>query len=862
MLGGLLKKILGDPNEKELKRIQPLVDAINALEGEMKELTDAQLRAKTDEFRARLEEGEETDDLLPEAFAVVREAAQRSTEESFRHYDVQLLGGVVLHEGKIAEMKTGEGKTLVATLPAYLNALEGRGVHIITVNDYLARRDSEWMGSIYEFLGLEVGVILNGMSYEERKKAYQADITYGTNNEFGFDYLRDNMALKPEQVVQGEMHYAILDEVDSILIDEARTPLIISGPTQQSPQLYYRFSRIVPRLKAERDYTVDEKMKSVSLTEEGSARAEKLLKIDNLFDEEHMKLTHHLNQALKAHVMMKRDEDYVVKEGQVQIVDQFTGRIMEGRRYSDGLPQAIEAKEGVKIEKESQTMASITYQNLFRMYDKLAGMTGTAATEEDEFIQIYGLEVVVVPTNKPLIREALPDVIYKSRESKFNAIVDEIEERHQQGQPMLVGTISIEKSEDLSRRLKKRGIPHQVLNAKYHEREAEIIKEAGQRGSVTIATNMAGRGTDIVLGEGVTDLGGLHIIGSERHESRRIDNQLRGRSGRQGDPGSSQFFVSLEDDLMRIFGSDNLSGILEKVGMEEDQPIEHNLISRSIENAQKKVESHHFDVRKTILQYDDVLNKQRQVIYEERNRILYGDNLREQIMRMLRRLLEEVVDVYISQDLHPDEWDLEGLVNYCQGLAVIPEELKAEELRGLKTDEILEELNQRAEERYREREEELGEERMRGLERYLTLRIVDRKWMDHLDGMEDLRQGIGLRAYGQKDPLTEYRIESFDLFEEMKAQLREDLIRYLYQIQVVSEGEREDQREMYLDRKSKATDPFGGQSLDSDGSYQMSDSGGESSETRVKTVVKEEEPGRNDPCPCGSGNKYKRCCGR
>ncbi|HHV71739.1 MAG TPA: preprotein translocase subunit SecA, partial [Clostridia bacterium] len=630
---GVLKKILGDPNEKEIKCLQKTVEIINNLEAEISSLSDEELKGKTGEFKNRLEKGESLDSILPEAFAVVRETSRRVL--NMRHFDVQLIGGMVLHAGKIAEMKTGEGKTLVATLPAYLNALTGKGVHIVTVNDYLARRDSEWMGQIYRFLGLKVGLIVHGLDYDQRKEAYAADITYGTNNEFGFDYLRDNMVLNKEHMVQRELNYAIIDEVDSILIDEARTPLIISGPGEKSTDLYIQFAKIVPRLKEGEDYLVDEKAKTVVPTEECIAKVEKMLNIDNMYDDRHMELTHYLNQALKAYALMRRDRDYVVKDGEVIIVDEFTGRLMYGRRYSDGLHQAIEAKEGVKVERESQTLATITFQNYFRMYNKLAGMTGTAATEAEEFRKIYGLDVVVIPTNKPMIRVDYPDVIYKTERAKFNAVVEEIAERHSKGQPVLVGTISIEKSEELSKLLKKKGIPHHVLNAKYHEKEAEIIAEAGQRGAVTISTNMAGRGTDIVLGEGVAELGGLHVIGTERHESRRIDNQLRGRAGRQGDPGSSRFYVSLEDDLMRLFGSDNISGIMDKLGMEEDVPIEHPLITKAIENAQKKVEGRNFSIRKQVLEYDDVMNKQREIIYDQRRRVLEGDNLKDAIFQMI-----------------------------------------------------------------------------------------------------------------------------------------------------------------------------------------------------------------------------------
>ncbi|MFW6273349.1 MAG: preprotein translocase subunit SecA, partial [Halanaerobium sp.] len=652
-----LKNLFKDANEKELEKLEPIVEEINSLEPEMQALSDQELKAKTEEFKNRHQNGESLDDLLPEVFAVVREASQRATDAGFRHYDVQLVGGIVLHQGKIAEMKTGEGKTLAATLPVYLNALTGKGVHVVTVNDYLAERDSEWMGQIYRFLGMSVGVILSGMTPAERREAYNCDITYGTNNEFGFDYLRDNMAYKEEDLVQREHHYAILDEVDSILIDEARTPLIISGPVQEKSSDYRKFNRVIPALKREQDYEIDEKNKLVTLTEAGVEKAEEKLNVDNLYSEENFKLNHQLNQALKAHTLMKKDRDYIVKDGAVKIVDEFTGRVMEGRRYSEGLHQAIEAKEGVEVQKGSQTFAKITLQNFFRMYDKLAGMTGTAETEEEEFIKIYDMPVVVVPTNEPMIREDMPDLVFTNKEAKYKNVISEIKRLYEKGQPVLVGTADIENSEMLSRELKRENVPHEVLNAKNHEREAEIIKDAGQKKSVTIATNMAGRGTDIVLGEGVVELGGLHVLGTERHESRRIDNQLRGRAGRQGDPGSSQFYVSLEDDLLRLFGSDKINGLLDKLGVDEDQPVEHKMISSSIERAQQKVESRNFDIRKAILEYDDVLNKQREVIYEQRKTLLTTDQLEEKIAGMLEQLLEDVMEMFISEDLHPDEWD-------------------------------------------------------------------------------------------------------------------------------------------------------------------------------------------------------------
>ena len=749
---GILKKILGDSNEREIKKLQKTVDKINALESTMERLSDSELRNKTEEFKGRLAKGETLDDILPEAFAVVREAAKRTL--NMRPFDVQLMGGIVLHQGRIAEMKTGEGKTLVATMPVYLNALTGKGVHVVTVNDYLAKRDSEWMGQIYKFLGLEVGLIVHGLDYQERKKAYNADITYGTNNEFGFDYLRDNMVLHKEHMVQRPLNYAIVDEVDSILIDEARTPLIISGQLEESTDIYYKFARIVPRVVLNEDYTIDEKAHSVIPTEKGIKKCEQFLGVDNLYDEENIELLHHLQQALKAHALMKRDRDYVVKDGQVIIVDEFTGRLMFGRRYSDGLHQAIEAKEGVKVENESKTLATITFQNYFRMYKKLAGMTGTAATEEEEFRSIYGLDVVVIPTNKPMIRVDYPDVIYKTEKAKLNAVVEEIEDCYRRGQPVLVGTVSIEKSELLSSMLKRKGIPHQVLNAKYHEKEAEIVARAGQKGAVTIATNMAGRGTDIVLGEGVPELGGLHIIGTERHESRRIDNQLRGRAGRQGDPGSSRFYISLEDDLMRLFGGDNIKGIMDKLGMEEDQPIEHPIITKSIENAQKKVEAHNFNIRKHVLEYDDVMNTQREVIYSQRRQVLENENTKDSIIDMITQVIDRLLDIYVSKDIHPEEWDLKGLSEYLMDIFQIRYDFEGKE-QDLSRDDLRQELISKALAAYDKKEEELGSDTMRELERYVLLKTVDQKWMDHIDAMDQLREGIGLRAYGQRDPVMD-----------------------------------------------------------------------------------------------------------
>ena len=829
---GFLKKLFGDDNENEIRRMEEYVERINSLEPAIQKLSDASLAAKTVEFRQRLENGEAIDTLLPEAFAVVREASVRTT--GMRHFDVQLLGGVTLHEGKIAEMKTGEGKTLVATLPVYLNALEGKGVHLVTVNDYLAKRDSEWMGKIYNFLGLSVGLISHGLDFDERKAAYAADITYGTNNEFGFDYLRDNMVIYADQMVQRPLNYAIVDEVDSILIDEARTPLIISGPGEKSTDLYYVLAKIVPKLKEGEDYTVDEKMHTVAPTEAGVAKAEKALNVRNLYENENMELSHHFNQALRAHALMHRDRDYVVKDGEVIIVDEFTGRLMFGRRYSDGLHQAIEAKEGVKIERESQTLATITFQNYFRMYNKLAGMTGTAKTEEQEFRKIYGLDVIVIPTHRPMVRTDHPDVIYKTKRGKYKAAVAEIAELHAKGQPVLVGTTSIAQSEDLSAMLKRQGIPHNVLNAKFHEMEAQIISQAGQRSAVTIATNMAGRGTDIVLGEGVPELGGLHIIGTERHESRRIDNQLRGRSGRQGDPGSSRFYLSLEDDLMRLFGAENISSLMDKLGMEEDEPIEHSLITRSIEQAQKKVEAQHFNTRKNVLEYDDVMNQQREVIYGQRRQILHGENLRENIFFMIEKLIDHGMELYANEKTHEQEWDLDGLMEYSLDLFAAEGDLKKSELEAMSREEIREDLLEAANENYDRRELLFGAENMRELEKVVMLKVVDAKWMAHLDAMDMLRQGIGLRAYGQKDPLIEYKIEAFDMFSQMIEHIQEDIVRYIYRVNIVTQAE---------DRLAQATTSHG-------------DDVGPKEPVRAKDTV-----GRNELCPCGSGKKYKKCCG-
>ena len=759
----------------------PIVRRINDLEPKLAGLSDASLQEKTFEFKNRLANGETLDDILPEAFAVVREASRRVT--GMRHFDVQLLGGIVLHRGDIAEMRTGEGKTLVATLPVYLNALTGKGVHVVTVNDYLATRDSEDMGRIYKFLGLSVGLIVHDLTYDQRRRAYNADVTYGTNNEFGFDYLRDNMVISEDQMVQRPLNYCIVDEVDSILIDEARTPLIISGPGEKSTDLYYTLAGIVKTFTKD-DYTMDEKQKTIAPTDSGVAKVEKMLGISNMFDNDHLDLNHLVIQALRARFMMHRDKDYVVKNGEIVIVDEFTGRLMFGRRYSDGLHQSIEAKENVKVQGESKTLATITFQNYFRMYDKLAGMTGTAKTEEDEFNKIYKLDVYVLPTNKPAIRRDLPDVIYKTKNAKYRAVVREVKKRHATGQPILVGTTSINQSEILSQLLDKENIVHNVLNAKYHEKEAEIIKNAGQKGMVTIATNMAGRGTDIKLGPGVAELGGLMIIGTERHESRRIDNQLRGRAGRQGDPGTTQFFLSLEDDLMRIFGSENISKFMDKLGMDEDEPITAKIITRSIEKAQKKVESHNFEIRKYVLEYDDVMNQQREVLYSQRRQVLTADSLRDTIMGMVDDIIHEGLDKYANEKLYPEEWDFAGLLSQMQQYFVPKNATSVEELENLSRVEVQDKLKQIAVDLYEERLKEIGEQTMKELEKAIMLRVVDSKWMDHLDAMDALKEGINLRAYGQKNPLVEYKFEAYEMFEEMIESIKRTVVTFLYHIQV------------------------------------------------------------------------------
>ena len=819
--------------KKDIKKLEKEVAKINTFTDAIAKLSDAELQAKTDEFKTRLANGETLDQLLPEAYAVVREASTRVL--GMRHFDVQLMGGVILHQGRIAEMKTGEGKTLVATLPVYLNALTGKGVHVITVNDYLATRDSEQMGKLYNFLGLSVGLIVHGLDFNQRKEAYAADITYGTNNEFGFDYLRDNMVMHPQNMVQRELNFALVDEVDSILIDEARTPLIISGVAEKPKDYYTMVSKIIPRLKADQDYTVDEKAKNVVLTEEGVSHVEKLLGIDNLSDESNMELAHHVNQGLRAHVIMHRDRDYVVKDGQVIIVDEFTGRLMFGRRYSEGLHQAIEAKEGVKIEKESQTLATITFQNYFRMYNKLAGMTGTAKTEEDEFRGIYGMDVVIIPTNKPVVREDRPDVVYRTQMGKYKAIVDKVVERYEAGQPVLVGTVSIQISELLSELLKRRGIPHQVLNAKYHEKEAEIVAQAGQSKMVTIATNMAGRGTDIVLGEGVKDLGGLYIIGTERHEARRIDNQLRGRSGRQGDPGFTQFYISLEDDLMRRFGADNITGIMDKIGMDDDMPIENKMISKSIETAQKRVEVRNFEIRKNVLEYDDVMNKQREVIYGQRRQILMGENMTASIRAMVETISTSILEEIAAAGKYPEEWDLDLLQQRMNEAFALTEPLDKDAILKMEKPEVEAYLHEVALHRYEQREAELGAEQFHEVERLILLKNVDIKWMEHLDAMDQLRQGINLRAYAQRNPVDEYKNEAFDMFQQMMYEIQYETMRMIFRVTIV-------------EKPKERTDI-------------LNASHGDEKPAKQPKVNKD-KVGRNDPCPCGSGKKYKHCCGK
>ncbi|AMV72974.1 preprotein translocase subunit SecA [Desulfuromonas sp. DDH964] len=896
MIGSLVRKVVGSKNDRELKRLQPIVARINSLEETMAALDDAGLRGKTVEFRARLAAGETLDDLLPEAFAVVREAGKRVL--GMRHFDVQLIGGMVLHSGKIAEMKTGEGKTLVATLPSYLNALAGKGVHVVTVNDYLAKRDSDWMGQIHRFLGLTVGCIVHGLTDAQRKAAYGCDITYGTNNEFGFDYLRDNMKFDLADYVQRDFFFSIVDEVDSILIDEARTPLIISGPSEASSELYYTVNRIIPMLKKGEiienrdgklgqtqktytgDFTVDEKAKTATLTEEGVSRVEKLLGIENLYEPRNIETLHHVNQALKAHALFKRDVDYVVKDGEVMIVDEFTGRLMPGRRWSDGLHQAVEAKEGVKIESENQTLATITFQNYFRMYEKLSGMTGTADTEAAEFSEIYKLEVMVIPTNRPMVRIDQSDVIYKTEREKFKAAIEDIVERHAKGQPTLVGTISIEKSEELSEMLKKRGIPHTVLNAKHHEKEAEIVAQAGRKGAVMIATNMAGRGTDIVLGgnpemlarreaataedpeaafpaalekfraqcaaekAAVLEAGGLYILGTERHESRRIDNQLRGRSGRQGDPGESRFYLSLEDDLLRIFGSHRVAFVMEKLRIPEGEPIEHGMISKAIENAQKKVEGHNFEIRKHLIEYDDVMNKQREVIYTQRREVLAGESVRETVTGIISEAIEDMVATFCPEKTLPADWNWDALAEDFHGQFSFPVTLPAEPDRSLTREDLEADLRSQVERRFAEREEEFTTPVLEHLMKVLLLQTIDLQWKDHLLSIDHLKEGIGLRGYGQRDPKGEYKREAYELFMAMMGRIRFEVINKLFRIQLAREDDVE--RMEAEQRKRRVV---------------LNRAGGD--DQPAKPVTREEEKvGRNDPCPCGSGKKYKKCCGQ
>ncbi len=851
----ILNKLFGSYSQKEIKRITPIAHMVESFDEQMQKLSDDELKNKTVEFKNMLANGKTLDDILPEAFAVVREASSRVLQ--MKHFHVQIIGGIVLHQGRIAEMKTGEGKTLVATLPAYLNALEGKGVHIVTVNDYLAKRDAQWMGKIHEFLGLTVGVILNGMNNVERQQAYNCDITYATNNELGFDYLRDNMVIYKEQMVQRGLHYAIIDEVDSVLIDEARTPLIISGSGTKSTQLYNvadSFAKTLTKgrilnedealnpitkteLIEEGDFVVDEKAKTVTLTQEGLKKAEKFFRVDNLSDPDNLELQHHINNALKANYNMASDKDYVVNDNEIIIVDEFTGRLMPGRRYSDGLHQAIEAKEGVKVNRESKTLATITFQNFFNKYTKKAGMTGTAITEENEFRQIYGLDVVEINPNKPVIRIDHPDAVYKTEAAKFRAVVKEIKESHEKGQPVLVGTITIDKSEKLSEMLKRQGIAHQVLNAKYHAKEAEIIANAGMKNAVTIATNMAGRGTDIKLEDGVQELGGLKIIGTERHESRRIDNQLRGRAGRQGDPGESRFYISLEDDLMRLFGSERMMKIVETLGLGDNEAIEHKILSKAIENAQKKVESNNFGIRKHLLEYDQVMNEQREIIYAERMKVLMGESLKDSIINMIKEVIERSVNLYTGESDLPEEWDINNLNEFLKPIfhkiAVI---ISDEDKENLKWQDLIDKLFNEAKEIYQAKENEFGSEQMREIERIITLRMVDQHWMDHIDNMDQMRQGISLRAYAQRDPLVEYKFLSYDMFEEMSNNIQLDTVRGLFNVRIETPPERE--------QVAKETS-----------------TNAEPSE-KVPVQRKQAKIGRNDPCPCGSGKKYKQCCGK
>jgi preprotein translocase subunit SecA len=866
MITNILKKIIGTKNERELKRIQPLIEKANNLEEGYKALSDEQLRAKTPFFKERLEQGEELDALLPEAFAAAREAARRTV--NMRHFDVQLIGGVILHEGRIAEMATGEGKTLVATLPVYLNALTGLGVHVITVNDYLAKRDAEWMGPVYKFLGLSVGVIVHGLDDDERKIAYASDVTYGTNNEFGFDYLRDNMKYSIDECVHREYNYAIVDEVDSILIDEARTPLIISGPAEESTDKYYKINRLIYQLKQDKDFMVDEKAKSAYLTEEGVARIEKLINIDNLYDPKYVDLLHHVNQALKAHNLFQRDVDYIVKDGQVIIVDEFTGRLMPGRRFSDGLHQALEAKENVKIERENQTLATVTFQNYFRMYKKLAGMTGTADTEAVEFKKIYNLDVTVIPTNKSLIRTNYADVVYRTEKEKFKAAIEEIEDLHKRGKPVLVGTLSIDKSEKVAETLKRKGIPHHILNAKNHESEAEVIAQAGRSKAVTISTNMAGRGTDILLGgnpiflalnmakgqkdteefskaleeakkicekdkEEVIKLGGLHILGTERHESRRIDNQLRGRAGRQGDPGSSRFYVSLEDEIMRLFGGDKVSPMLAKLGMTEDMPIEHPFISKAIENAQTRVEGHNFEIRKYLLDYDNVMNKQRETVYGMRREFMENDDVRDRVFDMIDEICENLVFDCAPEKVYPEEWDMVSLKNRIFESFFFHIDLDSLDLKSMTREGLFDVVKQKVLAVYERKDKEFGDGELKALERYIALNSLDMHWKEHLLALDHLKEGIGLRGYAQKDPLREYQRESFELVLDMLDRVKMDTVRKLFAIQPAREELTHEQPVMFFNKGNESP-----------------------RETKDKKI------GRNDPCSCGSGKKYKKCCGK
>ena len=861
---GFIKRFLGDNNDKYIAEYRSVVDRINALEPKMQGLTDDKLVGMTRQFKERLAAGETLDDLLPEAFAVVREGSRRVL--GMRHFDVQLIGGMCLHDGRIAEMRTGEGKTLVATLPVYLNALTGKGVHMVTVNDYLAKRDSEWMGRLYRFLGLSVGLIAHDMDFPERKFAYGCDVTFGTNNEFGFDYLRDNMVIDERQMVQRPLNYAIVDEVDSILIDEARTPLIISGPGQKSTDIYVKMAHAVATLKEGTDYKVDEKQKTISPADSAVPKIEKLIGVKNLYAPENIEYSHCFMAALRAKALMKRDRDYIVKDGEVVIVDEFTGRVMPGRRFSDGLHQAIEAKEGVKVQRESQTLATITFQNYFRMYDKLAGMTGTAKTEEDEFLKIYNLPVIVVPTNKPVRRIDYPDVIYKTKRAKYKAVGRAVSEIHAKGQPTLIGTTSITQSEELSDILKHLGIPHNVLNAKNHEKEAQIIADAGQQGAVTIATNMAGRGTDIKLGEGVAELGGLFIIGTERHESRRIDNQLRGRAGRQGDPGASRFFLSLEDDLLRLFASDRITKIMDKLGMEEDEPIEHKIITNSIEHAQKKVEARNFDIRKHVLEYDDVMNQQREVMYGERRKILMGENLKDNILSMVNHIIKTEMDQYANEKLYPEEWTLDGLIEDAEKIYAPQGKLKKEELAEMSRDGLKETLESVALEGYNQRELLFGEENMRELEKVVMLRVVDNKWMEHLDHMDMLREGINLRAYGQRNPLAEYKIEALNMFEEMEGAIMDQIASLMYHVSIVTpEQQQAMQAEAQKRRAEQEIAKQRGQLQDHLRSAQAShgdEVSAAEAQKKAPLTADGKKIGRNDPCPCGSGKKYKNCCGK